>query len=231
MDAAITDFVTRCELTVTSDMVAPISKGEIIGRLKYLDQSGKEITALLVADRTIEAQPPRMELTDIFPVLTYFENPLVVLLAAVLILLIILLVVAGIVRSARSFNRDCTKTSNHRSTRSRKRLHALSGALQFVPHFAHFRGELTERRQRCLDFLLFGVQCLLLGFRFDDFPLKFAVLLGVFIDVLRVKFLLRLLQKFQFFRAFFDFFAKDLEFLLKELCIPRIEFQRTVYVF
>ena len=101
MDAAITDFVTRCELTVTSDMVAPISKGEIIGRLKYLDQSGKEITALLVADRTIEAQPPRMELTDIFPVLTYFENPLVVLLAAVLILLIILLVVAGIVRSAR----------------------------------------------------------------------------------------------------------------------------------
>ena len=39
MDEAINDFVTRCELTVTSDMVAPISKGEIIGRLKYLDQS------------------------------------------------------------------------------------------------------------------------------------------------------------------------------------------------
>ena len=101
MEEAITDFITRCELTVTSDMVAPISKGEIIGRLKYMDQSGKEVTALLVADRTIEEQPPRMELTDIFPVLTYFENPLVVLLAAVLILLIILLVVAGIVRGAR----------------------------------------------------------------------------------------------------------------------------------
>lgn len=101
MEAAINDFVTRCELTVTSDMVAPISKGEIIGRLKYLDQSGKEITALLVADRTIEEQPPRMELTDIFPVLAYFENPLVVLLAAVLIMLIVLLVIAGIVRGAR----------------------------------------------------------------------------------------------------------------------------------
>jgi len=101
MDAAIDDFVTRCELTVTSDMVAPISKGEIIGRLKYLDQSGKEITALLVADRNIEEQPPRMKLTDIFPALTYFENPLVVLLAVVLILLIVLLVVAGIVRGAR----------------------------------------------------------------------------------------------------------------------------------
>lgn len=101
MDEAINDFVTRCELTVTSDMVAPISKGEIIGRLKYLDQSGKEITALLVADRTIEEQPPRMKLTDIIPALAYFENPLVVLLAVVLILLIVLLVVAGIVRSAR----------------------------------------------------------------------------------------------------------------------------------
>ncbi len=101
MDEAIDDFVTRCELTVTSDMVAPISKGEIIGRLKYMDQSGREITALLVADRTIEEQPPRIELTDIFPVLTYFENPLVVLLAAVLILLIVLLVIAGIVRGAR----------------------------------------------------------------------------------------------------------------------------------
>ncbi len=101
MDEAINDFVTRCELTVTSDMVAPISKGEIIGRLKYLDQSGKQITALLVADRTIQEQPPRIELTDIIPALRYFENPLVVLLAAVLILLIILLVVAGIVRGAR----------------------------------------------------------------------------------------------------------------------------------
>ena len=101
MDEAINDFVTRCELTVVSDMVAPISKGEIIGRLKYLDQSGKQITALLVADRTIEEQPPRIELTDIIPALRYFENPLVVLLAAVLILLIVLLVVAGIVRAAR----------------------------------------------------------------------------------------------------------------------------------
>ncbi|MER2143483.1 MAG: D-alanyl-D-alanine carboxypeptidase family protein, partial [Eubacteriales bacterium] len=81
MDEAINDFVTRCELTVTSDMVAPISKGEIIGRLKYLDQSGKQITALLVADRTIQEQPPRIELTDIIPALRYFENPLVVLLA------------------------------------------------------------------------------------------------------------------------------------------------------
>lgn len=101
MREAIQDFVSRCELTVTSNMVAPVSEGEIIGRLKYVDQSGQEVTALLVADRTIAEQPPRASLQDIFPVLTYFENPLVVMLAAVLILLIVLILIAGAVRGAR----------------------------------------------------------------------------------------------------------------------------------
>lgn len=105
MTAAIDDFVSRCEMTVTSDMAAPISEGEIIGRLRYVDQSGKEITALLVADRSIAEQPPRAELTDIFPVLKYFEDPLVVLLCAVLILLIIALIIAGAVRASRKDKR------------------------------------------------------------------------------------------------------------------------------
>ena len=101
MEQAIVDFVSRCEMTVTSNMVAPVSEGEIIGRLRYMDQSGKAITALLVADRTIAEQPPKASLTDIFPVLRYFENPLVVLLAVVLILLIVLLLIAAAVRGAR----------------------------------------------------------------------------------------------------------------------------------
>ena len=135
MDEAIDDFVTRCELTVTSDMVAPISKGEIIGRLKYMDQSGREITALLVADRTIDEQPPRIELTDIFPVLTYFENPLVVLLAAVLILLIVLLVIAGIVRGARK-------------DRQRKKIYEAK-RLEYMRHVsAQRRRDARNRRRR-----------------------------------------------------------------------------------
>ena len=101
MDRAVEDFVSRCEMTITSDMVAPISQGEIIGRLRYVDQFGEELTALLVADRSIAEQPPRTTLVDIFPVLAYFENPLVVLLAAVLILLIVALLIAGAVRNSR----------------------------------------------------------------------------------------------------------------------------------
>ena len=105
MQEAIQDFVSRCELTVTSDMVAPVSEGEIIGKLRYLDQSGREITALLVADRTIPEQPAKAKLTDLFPVLTYFENPLVIMLAAVLILLIVLVLIAGAVRGVRKDRR------------------------------------------------------------------------------------------------------------------------------
>ncbi len=105
MEDAIADFVSRCELTVTGDMVAPVSEGEIIGRLRYTDQSGKEITALLVADRDIAEQPAKLSLTDLIPALSYFENPLVVLLAGVLILLIVLLLIASAVRAARKDRR------------------------------------------------------------------------------------------------------------------------------
>ena len=105
MNEAIDDFVSRCEMTVTHEMAAPISEGEIIGRLRYIDQSGEEITALLVADRSIAEQPPKTEITDIIPVLAYFENPLVVMLAVVLILLIIALLIAAAVRGARKDRR------------------------------------------------------------------------------------------------------------------------------
>ncbi|MBQ8110278.1 MAG: D-alanyl-D-alanine carboxypeptidase [Clostridia bacterium] len=105
MERAIDDFVSRCELTITSDMVAPISEGEILGRLRYVDQSGQVITAMVVADRTIPEQPPKVGLTDFFPFLRNFENPLVVLLAAVLILLLVLLLIAGAVRSTRKERR------------------------------------------------------------------------------------------------------------------------------
>ena len=105
MEQAIVDFVSRCELTVTSDMVAPVSAGEIIGKLRYTDQSGKVITSLLVSDRDIAEQPVRASLTDFIPALAYFENPLVVVLAVVLILLIVLLVIAGAVRGARKERR------------------------------------------------------------------------------------------------------------------------------
>ena len=105
MDNAIADFVSRCELVVTSDMSAPISEGEIMGRLRYVAQSGEEITATLIADRDIAEQPAKLTLDDLFPFLKYFDNSLVRLLAIVLALLLILLLVAASLRRNRKDRR------------------------------------------------------------------------------------------------------------------------------
>ena len=69
---------------------------------------------MLVSDRDIPEQPPKVGLTDFFPFLREFENPLVVLLAAVLILLLVLLLIAGAVRSARKEKRRNPKEKFHR---------------------------------------------------------------------------------------------------------------------
>ena len=105
MERAIDDFVSRSELVITDDMVAPVSEGEIMGQFRYLDRSGESITALLIASRSIAEQPPRAKLTDIFPWLQVFNNPLVKLLALVLLALLVLLIVSGIVQQNRKDRR------------------------------------------------------------------------------------------------------------------------------
>ena len=101
MDAAISDFVSRAQLVITDDLVAPISEGEILGNFSYIAQSGEKITALLIASRSIEEEPDRFDLTDMFPFLTYLSNPLVRALLIVLAIIIVLLILSGIMRRAR----------------------------------------------------------------------------------------------------------------------------------
>ena len=105
MERAIEDFVSRSELVITDDMVAPVSEGEIMGQFRYLARSGENITALLIAGRSIAAQPPRARLTDIFPGLRVFNNPLVKLLGLVLLALLVLLIISGILRQNRKDRR------------------------------------------------------------------------------------------------------------------------------
>ena len=98
MDEAVADFVSRTTMTINHAMVAPITEGEIMGSLRYVSQSGEEITARLIAGRDIAAQPPRLSLTDYFPFIERFKDPLVRALLIVLAVLIVLLIVASIVR-------------------------------------------------------------------------------------------------------------------------------------
>ena len=105
MEEAIEDFVSRCELTITSNMTAPVSEGEIMGQLRYVAQSGEVITAKLIADRDIAEQPEKTSVTDIFPFLRHFEDPLVRMLAIVLALLLVLVLIARGVRRSRAERR------------------------------------------------------------------------------------------------------------------------------
>ena len=98
MDEAVEDFVSRSTMTITHDMVAPVSEGEIMGRLRYVAQSGEEITALLIAGRDVKAQPPGFDPLAYFPFLKRLQDPLVRALIAVLGCLALLLIIAAIVR-------------------------------------------------------------------------------------------------------------------------------------
>ena len=104
MDDAIADFVSRTTMTISHSMVAPVTAGEIMGTLRYVSQSGEEITARLIAGRDVQAQPPRRSLTDYFPWIKRFDDPLVRALMIVLACLILLLIIAAIVRRV-SFQR------------------------------------------------------------------------------------------------------------------------------
>ena len=126
LDDAIEDFVTRSIVTIDHDMVAPVSEGEVMGRFRYVDQSGREITATLRAGRAIEAQPRRFGLTDFFPFLKYLENPLVVALIIVIVCLIILILLASALHRAgrqrrRSKIYEAKKLEQLRKKRERER--------------------------------------------------------------------------------------------------------------
>ena len=98
MDEAVADFVTRTTMTITHGMAAPVSEGEIMGQLRYVAQSGEEITALLIASRDVKAQPPAFDILTYMPFLKRLEDPLVQALAVVLAVLVLLLIVAIIYR-------------------------------------------------------------------------------------------------------------------------------------
>ena len=99
MEEAIADFTARTTMTITHNMTAPVSEGEIMGTLRYVGTSGEVINALLIAGRAIEAQPESFTLSDMLPWLTRFDDPLVRALLIVLIILIVLLLITSAVRT------------------------------------------------------------------------------------------------------------------------------------
>jgi len=55
LQALVADFESRIRIEYTSDLVAPIENGAILGRLYFTAEDGQEITAMLVSDRSVTA--------------------------------------------------------------------------------------------------------------------------------------------------------------------------------
>ncbi len=92
LSAALDDFVSRSAVSDLSNLVAPISMGEIVGNFTYTAQDGSQITATLIAGRDIAEQPEPTTIYDLFPFLHVFDNVLVRILLVVLALLIVVLI-------------------------------------------------------------------------------------------------------------------------------------------
>lgn len=95
MAKAMDDFVSRSEISITDNLAAPISTGEIIGSFAYTAQNGEVITASLIASRDVAVQPDPITIYDVFPFLHIFDNMLVRLLIIVLLLLVLALILHG----------------------------------------------------------------------------------------------------------------------------------------
>ncbi len=143
LEKAVADFVSRTEMVITDDMVAPVSQGEIMGSMKYLSKSGEEISALLVASRDVAEEPAKLSMLDVFPVLGVLENPLVVMLIVVLVVLFALILLALSGRRARIDRRRTSiykarrrEIENAMDARARTRRHSREAYNEFDSLFA-----------------------------------------------------------------------------------------------
>ncbi len=102
---AESDFITRSSIAVIDNLVAPITRGQVIGTFTYTTTDGEIITASVTAGRDVSARPETITLYDVFPFLKVFENPLVMLLSIVIALLLVTIIVYAIIRHRRLVRR------------------------------------------------------------------------------------------------------------------------------
>lgn len=70
---ALADFRARSTITYNENLRAPIAEGEIVGTLTYTSPEGEVITAMLAAERAVEARPEYATVYDVLPFLRPME--------------------------------------------------------------------------------------------------------------------------------------------------------------
>jgi len=99
--SAIEEFAATAQVSITRELTAPISMGEIVGDFSYYDaESGRNITAKLVASRDVAERIEKSSITDLLPFLRIFTNKVFLLLLAVIALIVLLIIVLAASRRA-----------------------------------------------------------------------------------------------------------------------------------
>ncbi len=70
---ALADFKARTTIALNEGLRAPIEEGEIVGTLTYTSAEGETLTAMLTADRAVEARPEYATVYDVLPFLRPLE--------------------------------------------------------------------------------------------------------------------------------------------------------------
>lgn len=146
LETAMADFTQRAQITLMDNLAAPITEGEFVGTFSYTARDGEVITASLIAGRSIEAQPEKTTIYDVFPFLKVFFNPLVQMLIVVLALLLAVVIIYANVRRRRRERRRRMLYEQRRREYLRKK-RAEESARRPAPSSSSARRS-SDRRQR-----------------------------------------------------------------------------------
>jgi hypothetical protein len=98
---ALADFKARTTVALNEGLRAPIEEGEIVGTLTYVSEEGDALTAMLTADRAVEARPEYATVYDVLPFLRPLEPFFSSGWATYVLITIVALIAALIVFTAR----------------------------------------------------------------------------------------------------------------------------------
>lgn len=101
VDQLLNDFRSRVQIEYTRELVAPVEIGAILGNLTFTSEAGDVITAVLVADRSVEAAVPEIEPWDPVGWITSTVPGWLLALIGCFFLFLVILLIARAVLSAR----------------------------------------------------------------------------------------------------------------------------------
>ncbi len=130
---ALADFAARTSVNLREGLAAPITEGEIVGTVSYVGAEGDEVTAMLAAQRSMEAQPETMTLYDILPFLEpirpFLESGAFVYVILAVIVIVIALIFLRVRHAAKRHRRrqeiyDLKRREYHRQQVEKRRREA-----------------------------------------------------------------------------------------------------------